>query len=146
MDLGFAKEELARFLNEELELSFEYDYEHDRDEDEGHLRATCAIRLDGHDDHVFCDMDVYENGSFGVDFVFDKLDASPEVYKLLSDYNSASVWLTAMLREDGFLVLRYNVMALTEDCLDDNVRGLFDELVSDELRPLLAALTARTHD
>ena len=43
MDLEFAKEELTRFLNEELELSFEYDYEHDRDEDEGHLRATAAF-------------------------------------------------------------------------------------------------------
>ena len=115
MNLRIVERDIKRFLNKELGLDFEFERKDDR------LRATNELTLRGHDDNIYVAIDMYESGSFGVDFVFDKLEENPQTLALINEFNRNSVWLTAMIRDDGYLVLRYNVMAGTVDDLAGNI-------------------------
>lgn len=139
MNLRIVERDIKRFLNKELGLDFEFERKDDR------LRATNELTLRGHDDNIYVAIDMYESGSFGVDFVFDKLEENPQTLALINDFNRNSVWLTAMIRDDGYLVLRYNVMAGTVDDLAGNIRGIMNQLTTDKIGAVLKPLTQLTH-
>lgn len=138
MNLRIVERDIKRFLNKELGLDFEFERKDDR------LRATNELTLRGHDDNIYVAIDMYESGSFGVDFVFDKLEENPQTLALINEFNRNSVWLTAMIRDDGYLVLRYNVMAGTVDDLADNIRGIMNQLTTDKIGAVLKPLTQLT--
>ncbi len=138
MNLRIVERDIKRFLNKELGLDFEFERKDDR------LRATNELTLRGHDDNIYVAIDMYESGSFGVDFVFDKLEENPQTLALINDFNRNSVWLTAMIRDDGYLVLRYNVMAGTVDDLAGNIRGIMNQLTTDKIGAVLKPLTQLT--
>lgn len=139
MNLRIVERDIKRFLNKELGLDFEFERKDDR------LRATNELTLRGHDDNIYVAIDMYESGSFGVDFVFDKLEENPQTLALINEFNRNSVWLTAMIRDDGYLVLRYNVMAGTVDDLAGNIRGIMNQLTTDKIGAVLKPLTQLTH-
>lgn len=139
MNLRIVERDIKRFLNKELGLDFEFERKDDR------LRATNELTLRGHDDNIYVAIDMYESGSFGVDFVFDKLEENPHTLALINEFNRNSVWLTAMIRDDGYLVLRYNVMAGTVDDLAGNIRGIMNQLTTDKIGAVLKPLTQLTH-
>ncbi len=138
MNLRIVERDIKRFLNKELGLDFDFERTDDR------LRATNELTLRGHDDNIYVAIDMYESGSFGVDFVFDKLEENPQTLALINDFNRNSVWLTAMIRDDGYLVLRYNVMAGTVDDLAGNIRGIMNQLTTDKIGAVLKPLTQLT--
>ena len=138
MNLRIVERDIKRFLNKELGLDFEFERKDDR------LRATNELTLRGHDDNIYVAIDMYESGSFGVDFVFDKLEENPQTLALINEFNRNSVWLTAMIRDDGYLVLRYNVMAGTVDDLAGNIRGIMNQLTTDKIGAVLKPLTQLT--
>ena len=138
MNLRIVERDIKRFLNKELGLDFEFERKDDR------LRATNELTLRGHDDNIYVAIDMYESGSFGVDFVFDKLEENPHTLALINEFNRNSVWLTAMIRDDGYLVLRYNVMAGTVDDLAGNIRGIMNQLTTDKIGAVLKPLTQLT--
>ena len=138
MNLRIVERDIKRFLNKELGLDFNFERTDDR------LRATNELTLRGHDDNIYVAIDMYESGSFGVDFVFDKLEENPQTLALINDFNRNSVWLTAMIRDDGYLVLRYNVMAGTVDDLAGNIRGIMNQLTTDKIGAVLKPLTQLT--
>ena len=138
MNLRIVERDIKRFLNKELGLDFEFERKDDR------LRATNELTLRGHDDNIYVAIDMYESGSFGVDFVFDKLEETPQTLALIIDIKRNSVWLTAMIRDDGYLVLRYNVMAGTVDDLAGNIRGIMNQLTTDKIGAVLKPLTQLT--
>ena len=138
MNLRIVERDIKRFLNKELGLDFEFERKDDR------LRATNELTLRGHDDNIYVAIDMYESGSFGVDFVFDKLEENPQTLALINEFNRNSVWLTAMIRDDGYLVLRYNVMAGTVDDLAGNIRGIMNQLTTDKSGAVLKPLTQLT--
>ena len=138
MNLRIVERDIKRFLNKELGLDFEFERKDDR------LRATNELTLRGHDDNIYVAIDMYESGSFGVGFVFDKLEENPQTLALINDFNRNSVWLTAMIRDDGYLVLRYNVMAGTVDDLAGNIRGIMNQLTTDKIGAVLKPLTQLT--
>ena len=139
MNLRIVERDIKRFLNKELGLDFEFERKDDR------LRATNELTLRGHDDNIYVAIDMYESGSFGVDFVFDKLEENPQTLALINEFNRNSVWLTAMIRDDGYLVLRYNVMAGTVDDLAGNISGIMNQLTTDKIGAVLKPLTQLTH-
>mgnify|MGYP002802863594 FL=1 len=138
MNLRIVERDIKRFLNKELGLDFDFERTDDR------LRATNELTLRGHDDNIYVAIDMYESGSFGVDFVFDKLEENPQTLALINEFNRNSVWLTAMIRDDGYLVLRYNVMAGTVDDLAGNIRGIMNQLTTDKIGAVLKPLTQLT--
>ena len=138
MNRRIVERDIKRFLNKELGLDFEFERKDDR------LRATNELTLRGHDDNIYVAIDMYESGSFGVDFVFDKLEENPQTLALINEFNRNSVWLTAMIRDDGYLVLRYNVMAGTVDDLAGNIRGIMNQLTTDKIGAVLKPLTQLT--
>ena len=138
MNLRIVERDIKRFLNKELGLDFEFERKDDR------LRATNELTLRGHDDNIYVAIDMYESGSFVVDFVFDKLEENPQTLALINEFNRNSVWLTAMIRDDGYLVLRYNVMAGTVDDLAGNIRGIMNQLTTDKIGAVLKPLTQLT--
>ena len=138
MNLRIVERDIKRFLNKELGLDFEFERKDDR------LRATNELTLRGHDDNIYVAIDMYESGSFGVDFVFDKLEENPQTLALINEFNRNSVWLTAMIRDDSYLVLRYNVMAGTVDDLAGNIRGIMNQLTTDKIGAVLKPLTQLT--
>ena len=138
MNLRIVERDIKRFLNKELGLDFDFE------RTDARLRATNELTLRGHDDNIYVAIDMYESGSFGVDFVFDKLEENPQTLALINDFNRNSVWLTAMIRDDGYLVLRYNVMAGTVDDLAGNIRGIMNQLTTDKIGAVLKPLTQLT--
>ena len=138
MNLRIVERDIKRFLNKELGLDFEFERKDDR------LRATNELTLRGHDDNIYVAIDMYESGSCGVGFVFDKLEENPQTLALINEFNRNSVWLTAMIRDDGYLVLRYNVMAGTVDDLAGNIRGIMNQLTTDKIGAVLKPLTQPT--
>ncbi len=141
IDLRYIKKMLTRYLYDDLGLDdFKLEIE-----DDDNLTAKNNITIKGFDDDVFVSLIVFKSGSFGVDFVFDKLDISQRTLNLVQEFNRNSIWLAAFIRDDGYFVLRYNVMELGEDEIISNTRSIFNQLVSDKIKRLLEPILDYTY-
>ncbi len=139
INLKKAQKELTKLLVKQLGLDFEFGLGEDR------LTAKNSVSIDGYDDDVFISFVVFKSGSYGVDFVFDKIDRTPQALELLQNFNENSVWLAAFIRDDGYLVLRYNVMQLSDDDVVQNTESVMQKLISPEIREVLTPLTRLTY-
>lgn len=140
INLRRAQKGLEKYLCKDLGLDdFKFQLESDN------LTAKNSITIKDYDDGVFVEIIVFKSGSFAIDFVFDKLDKTAQALELIHEFNKQSVWLAAYIRNDGYLVLRYNVMQLSDDDVVDNVSSAFNKLLSDNIKKVLQPLTRLTY-
>lgn len=139
MKLNKAQKELTKLLVKEMGLDFEFTVKGDK------LNAKNSITINGYDDDVFVDIVVFESGSFGVDFVFDKLDMTGQNLALINEFNDNSVWLHAHIRNDGYLVLTYNIAQISDVDLVENTSFILNQLVSDKIKKYLQPITENTY-
>ncbi len=142
LNLRAIQKEMTRYLHRDLGLD---DFEIEIEDYGDNLTAKNSITMKGFDDDIFVSFIVFKSGSFGVDFVFDKLDINQNSLMLMQEFNKTSVWLSAFIRNDGYLVLRYNVMELGQDEVIENVRSIFNQLLSDKIKGVLAPLLKYTY-
>ncbi len=133
MNLAKVKKLISKKL--EKELDFEVEYKESKDE----LRAESTINHTDLDDVILLVVTVYQSGSLAIDLVLDKLDETPQAYKLMNQLNSDQAFLRAY--SDEFLFLSHNVLrAQSEDyvieCIDYVLTHMSDDTVLNSLVPL----------
>lgn len=139
MKLNKAQKDLTKLLVKDMGLDFEFTIKGNK------LNAKNSITINGYDDDVFVDIVVFDSGSFGIDFVFDKLDLTGHNLALINEFNDNSVWLHAHIRNDGYLVLSYNIAQISDDDLIENTSCVLNQLVSDKIKKYLQPITENTY-
>ncbi|MBQ8373980.1 MAG: YbjN domain-containing protein [Clostridia bacterium] len=130
---------LFRYLNQEMGLDFEYTFENDK------IVAKNDLTINGIDDDILAKLTVYQDGLFVLELVFDKLDYSEESLRYLNTFNEDALAVKAYIRNDGYLVLDYTVITLSEDTVIENLRISLNHIVGDKMRDILHALTDLTY-
>ncbi len=136
VNLHHVQKELTKYLHKELGLT---DFKIE-EKDGNSVTAKNDLTINGYDGDIFVSIIVFKSGSFGVDFVFEKMDITSNALALIHEFNKESIWLSAYIREDGYFVLRYNVMELAEAQVVGNVSNIFEQLLSDDIKELLAPI------
>lgn len=132
MDLNVAK----KYIQKEFEnLGIELEYE----QTDKKLTAKGNLTKDGLGDFLFV-MTVYQSklNTVGFSMYFNEIEPTPEVYKLLNEFNKNAYILYAC--EDEFLILEHTAKRVKEEEVGAYAIDILDELDDDEVFSLLKPL------
>lgn len=144
MDLQRVKNNLVSSLKSTFGLEFEGKLE-SSDDGSKYVKVTNSITHNAYNDDIFCKILVFPSGSFGIEFVFDKLRVTPNVVQMLYEFNENISFLSAYVRDDGYLVVHYNVAYLDEGDIWENVRRALNSLSNDTIKRYLVPLSNLTY-
>ncbi len=68
-----------------------------KEEADDHIEIVTTTRFEEYKDELYIDIGIYEEGTFHIFFVFDQIEESLEVYRLINEFNSKSPWFSAYL-------------------------------------------------
>ena len=93
------------------------------------------------DDDVRVAINVYPNGGFLLDYIFDQFDLNVDTCEFINQYNQNVLFFKAFVNEGGFLeIAATNMESDNEDSVIHKVAFLMNSIVSDDnleyLRPL----------
>lgn len=66
-------------------------------DEENHIEIVTNTRFEEYKDDITIDIAIYDEGTFHIFFVFDQIEESLEVYRLINEFNSKSPWFSAYL-------------------------------------------------
>lgn len=144
INLTRVKNNIVNSLRSQYDLSFEGKIEKDSDGGQ-YVKLTHSLTHSSYKGGIFCKILVFPSGSLSVEFVFDKIDETPEVTQLLHDFNYESAFLAAYVRDDGYLLVHYNVAYLDESEMWDNIRRSLNSLSNEDIEKNLQQLTRLTY-
>jgi len=144
MDLARVKSNLLSSIESEYGLKFEGKLEKDSDGKQ-YVKLTNGITHNVYKGGIFCKILVFPSGSFGIEFIFDKIVQTSEVAKLLYAFNENIVFLSAYISDAGYLTVHYNVAFLDEKDIMENIRRSFNSLSNDTIKKYLLPLNQLTY-
>ena len=66
-------------------------------DEENHIEIVTNTRFEEYKDDITIDIAIYDEGTFHIFFIFDRIEESLEVYRLINEFNSKSPWFSAYL-------------------------------------------------
>ena len=115
------------------------------------LYVTADLSINGLDDSVYFNVELFENKVVIIEFVFDKLDKTLRSYELINKFNEESYFLKASIttrgeNDDDYLRIAAKVMnAVDEDNAYDNIDFALGQIFDDDLFPIIKDLCALTY-
>ena len=94
---------------------------------------------------IYCKFIIFPSGSLSVEFVFDKINKDDYVVQLLHEFNKNIAFLAAYVRNDGYLVVHYNVADLDAKDMWDNTRRCVNSLSNETIEKYLSPLSQLTY-
>ena len=115
------------------------------------LEITASIYAsDYFDDHMYCQIIVYNSGSMHFILTFDKLDPTLENYELINQFNDNLSWFKAYISEkdsgNRFFELHYAAIGEAyEKAIADAISFLLEELLDDNTMKYLKPIVDKTY-
>lgn len=139
MNLKVAERYLRKTLNEGFGLDYEYEYGDD------HLLAKHSITVNGLKGSAYSIVRVYDDNTVVFRFTFDKIDRTRETVRLANEYNENNLFLKVYV-DDEYLQVEHVAFIISEENLQEYVKGIFDELTTDLSKKYLKPLCELTYD
>lgn len=142
--MGVNIKKIKAYLEKELSkkwanLDFECEYEKDS------VTFAASLTLNNHDDDIRAIIEAYEGGGSLFRAVFDKIDLTEDVLRLLNEFNADDPFFKAYVREDGFLELRHFFVCYDESMFKSYASEFLIRLADMADNEILQALTENTY-
>ena len=125
-------------------LGFDYDIQDDK------VTVNGTVTTKTYDDGIYIDASLYESGNLCVTFVFDEVEPSLEVYRLINEFNDNVGYLKAYIttrNEKNFLAIDYYVLNNeSEEVAQQEFEYALMKVVNDSVSKYLLPITAYTHE
>lgn len=139
------KNEIINNLSSNYGLKFEGEIKTSNDDGSSYLVLTNSITHQSYKGGIYCKFIVFPSGSLSVEFVFDKIRKDDYVIQLLHEFNKNIAFLAAYVRDDGYLVVHYNVADLDGNDMWDNIRRCVNSLSNETIEKYLSPLAQLTY-